>query len=220
MTQHLPEITRLQLQRGRRQRVNIYLDEEYAFSLQLDLAASLQRGQRLSAAEVEALKAEDAYRAALDRALAFLEHRPRSSREVQDKLIGEDCDPIPVERVLERLEALALVDDARFAEWWVSNRLQHRPRGEHALRHELRQRGIDEAVAQAAVQGLDEHELARRVALEQAERYRGHDRQRFDRRLGSWLQRRGFGWEAVRGALDHAWRQVETSDPGDASTQG
>ncbi|MCB0215303.1 MAG: RecX family transcriptional regulator [Caldilineae bacterium] len=220
MTQHLPEITRLQLQRGRRQRVNIYLDEEYAFSLQLDLAASLQRGQRLSAAEVEALKAEDAYRAALDRALAFLEHRPRSRREVQDKLIGEDCDPIPVERVLERLEALALVDDARFAEWWVSNRLQHRPRGERALRHELRQRGIDEAVAQAAVQGLDEHELARRVALEQAERYRGHDRQRFDRRLGSWLQRRGFGWEAVRGALDHAWRQVETSDPGDASTQG
>ena len=220
MIQHPPQITRLQLQRGRKQRVNVYLDEEYAFSLQLDLAASLQRGQRLSATEVIALKAEDAYRAALDRALVFLEHRPRSRREVRDTLIDAGCDPAPVDRVLERLEALALVDDARFAEWWVSNRLQHRPRGERALRHELRQRGIDEAVAQAAVMGLDEPALARQLALEQVERYRGHDRQRFDRRLGSWLQRRGFGWEAVREALDLAWRQLEESAPDEVSNRG
>ena len=45
-------ITRLQIQQKNKERVNIFLDEEYAFSLELMLAAGLRKGQQLTEAEI------------------------------------------------------------------------------------------------------------------------------------------------------------------------
>ncbi len=205
----MQEITRLQMQRGGRARVNLHLDGEYAFSLALDLAAGLRRGQQLDAEAIADLRREDAYRRALDAAMHYLAHRPRSRREVWDRLREKDFEEPAIERACARLEELDLLDDARFAEWWVSNRLQHRPRGARALRSELMQRGLPDPIIRQVTADIDETGLARQLALSRAERHRGQDRRLFERRLGSWLQRRGFGWEAVREALAAAWQSLE-----------
>ncbi|HRW09681.1 MAG TPA: hypothetical protein P5121_31485, partial [Caldilineaceae bacterium] len=63
-------ITRLQIQKKNKERANIFLNGDYAFSLALSLAMDLKKGQELNAAEVKALQADDevkrAYAAALN----------------------------------------------------------------------------------------------------------------------------------------------------------
>jgi regulatory protein len=211
----MPTVTRLEAQPRRPERVNVYLDGSFAFSLALPVAATLRPGQALDAAGIAQLQGEDAYRQALDRALGYLGRRPRSRRELERYLAGKEVVAPTAARVLARLEELGLVDDAQFAAWWVDNRLRHRPRGAQALRHELSAHGVDRPAQDEAVRGVDEAELARTLALAQARRYRGLPRDVFQRRLGGLLTRRGFGYAVVRMAVAAAWAAEGETDPGE-----
>jgi regulatory protein len=207
----VPTITRLEIQRKRKDRVNVYLDDEYAFSLTLDIASGLRKGEVLDEAAVAALRGEDGYRVALGRALRYLSYRARTRVEIERKLVETGCDAADIPRVLARLDALGLIDDVGLAERWVEQQVDHRPQGARALGYKLRQRGVPDAAIAEATQAVDEEALALRAALDRASRYRGLDRAVFERRLGAYLARRGFASGAVRAAVTAAWaQQAET----------
>jgi regulatory protein len=205
----MPTVTKLEAQARRADRVNVFLDGAYAFSLTLDVAAGLAVGDRLDGPALERLRSEDDDRRALERALSQLGRRPRSRREVARYLADKGVPEDAVARVLERLVELGLLDDAAFASWWVENRLRHRPRGARALRHELAERGVGREDLGGAMAALDEPALARQVALAEARRYRGLSQAVFERRLGGLLARRGFDHEATRRAVAAAWAAQE-----------
>ncbi len=84
----------------------------------------------------------------LDAAARFLEVRPRSVAEVRRRLRDAGYRAELVEAAIGRLADLGMLDDAAFARAWVESRDRARPRGERALRSELRRKGIaDELVA-------------------------------------------------------------------------
>jgi len=198
-------VTLLQLQRRRPDRVSVFVDDEFRLALALDVAAGLTLGQALTDAEIARLAAEDAYRTALERALARLARRPRSRAEIERDLAGRDVPPQVAARVLDRLVELELVDDAAFAAWWVESRGANRPRGRIALRSELAARGVERADIDDALAAVDDEDAACALAVARAARYAGLARDAFDHRLGGYLRRRGFAYDAVRRALDAAW---------------
>ncbi|HMN29925.1 MAG TPA: RecX family transcriptional regulator, partial [Caldilineaceae bacterium] len=158
-------ITALEIQKKNKERVNVFLDGEYAFSLNLMAAAQLKRGALLSESEMAQLRAEDNQLVAYQQALFFLGFRPRSQAEVIEHLRGKAYSDEVIEWVTERLAREGYVNDASFAQYWVENREQFRPRSARALRHELRQKGVARELISEAVAGLDE-EAAAWAALE------------------------------------------------------
>lgn len=78
----------------------------------------------------------------LNAAARFLEVRPRSVAEVRRRLRSAGYAAELVERAVGRLVELGFLDDAAFARAWVESRDRARPRGERALRLELRQKGV------------------------------------------------------------------------------
>jgi regulatory protein len=85
-------------------------------------------------------------------ALRFLESRARSTSEVRQRLVTQGYRPDLVEGCVGRLVELGMLDDAAFAQAWVESRDRARPRGERALRTELRQKGIERAVVDDVIQ--------------------------------------------------------------------
>src|SRR5437763_5918566 len=148
ITQHPGAVSAIEPQERRGgQRSNVYLDGRYAFSLATELAvAELRVGQAISAERYAALVMKDQQARAYDAALRFLGPRPRSEREIRDRLARHELDVQVVDRVIERLRHLQLVDDAAFAAYWVEQRATHRPRGARLLKQELRQKGISQDV--------------------------------------------------------------------------
>jgi regulatory protein len=210
------KITTLKFQKRNRERVNVYLDGKYAFSLQAILAARLHKGQFLSDEEIEGLLQEDASQKAYDRALNFLTYRPRSRAEVRRYLERKGVSPEVSERVEERLMRAGLLDDEAFARFWVENREQFKPRGRYRLRQELRQKGLEAQIIAQAVEEVDEEQSAYRAAVGRARRYAHLDRKDFRRKLGSFLQRRGFSYEIVKEVVERLWqetREAEKSSP-------
>ncbi len=82
----------------------------------------------------------------LEACLRFLEARARSAAEVRRRLLLHGYRADLVEGAIERLTELGMIDDAAFAKAWVESRDRARPRGERALRQELRIKGVDRAV--------------------------------------------------------------------------
>lgn len=79
----------------------------------------------------------------LEAAARFLEVRSRSVSEVRRRLGGAGYRSDLVEGAIARMTELGMLDDEAFARTWVESRDRARPRGERAIREELRLKGID-----------------------------------------------------------------------------
>ena len=122
-------------------------------------------------------------------------------------LRNKEVAPEIINRVISQLEAVGYVDDAAFAEFWVRNREDFRPRSVWALRGELRTKGISDEMIELAVESIDEAESAYRAAQSQARRLAHQDYQVFRRRLGGFLQRRGFNYSVVKQVVERLWSE-------------
>jgi len=132
-----------------------------------------------------------------------------------------------VERVLSRFGEVGLIDDRAFAEAFVMSRHSARGLARRALSAELRQRGIDQATASAAVQGLDEHTeevTARTLVGRRLAATAGLDPTARARRLVGLLARKGYpatlAYRVVREELAAdgcAWDPLEA--PPDVETE-
>jgi regulatory protein len=205
-------VTALEVQKRNKQRVNVYLDGEYAFSLPIDEAAKLRKGQPLSEADIRVMQDEDDRQRAVDSAARFLSYRPRSTHEVRQNLARKGIDSAVIDAAVERLLALGYLDDAAFAAFWVRERCAFKPIARRALRHELRQKGIADSVIDEALAQVDENETVYRAAEAQARKLRGSTRQAFEAKLSGFLQRRGFSYSDIRTAIQQLTETLETED--------
>lgn len=205
-------ITGLRYQKRTVERVNVYLDGQYAFALPALDAARLKVGQHLSDVEIAQLQATDDAAKAYDKAVRYLSYRPRSIAEVRRTLEEAEFAPEAIEATLARLTGQGYLDDAAFAAYWVDNRQRFRPKGEQALRQELRRAGVDKETIDESLDGLDSSEAAYAAAQPRANRLSAlaaGDPTAFKRKLGEFLLRRGFTYDVVRDVVARLLREMQ-----------
>jgi regulatory protein len=204
------KITAIEPQARHPNRCNLYVDHQFVLGLSAILAARLHVGQELSDDDLKKLADEENEETAHEKALRFLEPRPRSAIEVKQHLLKKKIPADVIERVIARLTAAGLIDDVAFAKYWVENREQFKPRAARALRFELKRKGLSNAVITEAIGELDESESAYRAGLARAERWRDLDRRAFLDKLGAFLVRRGFAYEVAKNAAQRLWHEIRT----------
>jgi regulatory protein len=128
--------------------------------------------------------------------LRLLTARARTRAELSGQLTKRGYPDDIRDRVLDRLAAAGLVDDADFAEQWVRSRRVSSGKSRRALAAELHTKGVDNDIITTALGGLDA--AAERERAEQLVRARlrrealGEDDTRVSRRLAGMLARRGY----------------------------
>lgn len=206
------EITALQYQKHDRNRVNVYLEGEFAFGLAAIEAARLQVGQMLSDDEIINLKKKDEIEKAHERALNFLSYRPRSKAEIRRKLYKKDFEDDVIDIVIERLMRAGLLDDREFARYWVDNRTQFNPRGLRGLRYELRQKGVADDIIDNALATVDVEAAARKAASAGARRLSRYEPREFRRKLKAYLARRGFSYSVIRPLVEEKLEEMQSEE--------
>lgn len=213
------EITRTEVVGGG-ERVRLYIDGEddarAELALDLFMRAGLAAGDDLSDEQLRSLLREDEGYRARHAAMNLLAHRARSRQELRRRLWRKEFPDAIIEETLAWLEERDYVDDRAFAEAFVRDRLRLRPRGRVGLIQELRKKGVDHEVAEAAIaavmaaENVEESELAREAAEAWARKNRSALRKagtskeswlKARRRLYGHLARRGFAPDAVRAAI-------------------
>jgi regulatory protein len=210
-------VTALQPQRRDPQRVNVHVNGAFCCGAAYEAvhAERLRVGEPVTAEALARIRAADERWRAKQSALSLLAARPRARRELADRLRAKQFGSAAVEWAVGEAERLGLLDDAAFAESWVRDRLRLKPRGSRALVAELTRKGVASDVAHRAVertlheQGVGDAALCTHAATKWLLRHgplgdagdAQHNR-RILRRLSAFLQRRGYGAEHVRSALN------------------
>jgi len=193
----------------RGKRVNVYLNEKFAFSLEAEVAVKegVRTEQALSEDDIKALKKADLFQRCLDAAFRYLSYRPRSEAELRQRLNKRGFDEASVAAVLAKLKAQGLVDDLAFAEFWKDNRQSFRPRSQWLTRLELRQKGIAQEIIDRVAAQVDDEDSAYRAAIAKTHRLPTADYDGFRRRLGEHLKRRGFGYGLIKTTVERVWQE-------------
>jgi regulatory protein len=206
------EITALKAQKRNPNRINIYLDGEYAFGLARIVAAWLRIGQTLSDDEIDRLKQMDTLEVAYQKGLNLLSYRPRSENEIHRKLSEQGFEAAVTDAAIRRMKENGVLGDDRFARDWVENRSTFRPRSKRMLALELRQKGVaEEEIQKALAETEEESSLAYQTAIQYARRLENADWDVFRNKLGGFLARRGFTYGTIAPVLRQVWDETHPS---------
>ena len=158
-------------------------------------------GEFVSAGGLAPAEEDEAYKKAMKRAGRLLATRARSEHEVRMRLGRAGFESGVVDRVVERLRDLRLIDDLAFARVWVAERSVSR--GPALLADELRGKGVAEDTIQEALEAARRDEIT--AAVERAGLWvpRVADRPLIEQsaRIREMLLRRGFSHDAAEQAV-------------------
>jgi regulatory protein len=187
------------------ERISIFIDGQFVFALPDIIVATrgLKRGVELSLEQVRELAGIAEGEKATAAALTFVSYRPRSEREVRDRLRRKAYEPAAIDYAIEKMRGWRYLDDTAFAEFWVENRAEHAPRGKRALQSELRAKGVEREVVERVLEEteLDEYSGALEIAGKRLRSLSSYDKETQRRRLSAFLARRGYGWDVVKPVL-------------------
>lgn len=206
------KITKLEIQKKNKERVNVFIDDSFGFGVTLNVALELKKDQFLSDADIERLRRQDERHKAYDRALFYLGFRARSRTEMERYLQKKEFSPATIEATLTRLTGEGFLDDAAFAQSWTGSRQRTRPKSRRALRHELRQKGIDRDAIDDALAAVDEDEAAASALSAKLRQWQHLDEESFFKKAMGFLGRRGFSYPVARAAVDEGRRLIDSGE--------
>jgi regulatory protein len=217
-------ITDIQRQKRNENRLSIYIDGKYAFSLDYDTlaAAALHIGDEVSDELRAKLVERDGFARARDYAYSLLSYRNRTAHEIRERLGEKGFERALVERVVALLRDKGFVDDMAFAIKWIDDVCASRPMGRLRIEHELRRRRVADRIIEDAcdlrVPFETERKLAERAADRRMRVLAGRPREEAMRKLASFLRSRGFDFDIIRDLMKR--RFGDTEERGEADDHG
>jgi len=182
------------------ERVNIYIDREFAFGLtkEIQLKYGLYEGMEIDKRFIEEVLLEEEKLKAKNKALKFLSYRQRSEKEVVDKLKKEGFSQEIIDKTVEFLKGYNLIDDLNFAKNFVMDKSNINKYGPERIKYELYMKGIPESIINKSLEYYDdEYSVALELARKKINSYKNDNKSAIYRKLGGFLQRRGFSYECI-----------------------
>ena len=197
-------ITQIKPQKNQK-RVNIYLDEEFAFGLDLEtfMKSGLKVNKELTEKEIKEIVKKAEFQNVYDKILKFGSLRPRSKNEYKLWLKKHKVHISLYEELFDRLKRLDFLNDEKFAIWWVEQRQSFRPKSKRILNQELRIKGISKEVVDEVLKEaeIDEKNIAKKLIEKKKYKWEKLDEFTARRKMSDYLAGKGFNWNVIKEVL-------------------
>jgi len=218
-------VTKVEQQKRHPDRVNLYLDGEFAFGLHKEVFVkfSLCKGDTISKEKVdELIDAEEFSRAKL-KALLLLNRRMRSEKEIRTKLRDKEFHPETIDSVVNYLHSIKFLNDEEFARAFIHDSQMKKPTGRKLLQQQLRMKGVApsiiESVLRNNISSNDEQKAAQDAAMKIFKRYKKStksiDAKKQQQRIANFLARRGFSWSVTSSVIKNIFKNQSLIDTED-----
>lgn len=157
-----------------------------------------------------------AFGKALNSAMSGIARRMMSNTQLRRKLRDKGHEDPVIDRVLERLNNVGLMDDEAFGRALISDQMKRKPAGPALLRSKLYEKGVDRSLIEKLVdEACEQTDLvadAIRLAESKVRTMRRLDDATRRRRLYGALARRGFKSDTIRTAMEHVLSAIAEDD--------
>lgn len=201
------KISKITTQKKNKDRYNIFIKDEYAFSVDEDVLIKyeLRKGLDLSEELISEIQAEDDLQKAYNKVINYLSYRMRSEKEVRSYLHQEEITQTQVDRIVGRLKKSKLIDDLQFAEMFVRSRMNTSSKGPGLIRQELQEKGIQDEFIQEALEQFErdvQEEKALKLVQKRLRRRRKDSFQKQLDQARAALLRNGYPSSVINTVMD------------------
>lgn len=140
------EITKLEIQKNNKDRVNLYLDEKYysGISLELVVREHLKVGLDIDEEYLRNLILEDEKGKALAKAIKYIGTNLKTAKQLRDYLRKKDYNPNTINYVMDKLIEYNYLDDENYARAYV---LTYSTKyGKLKLKSQLKSKGVSDEI--------------------------------------------------------------------------
>ena len=195
-------VTNLKEQVKNPDRVSVFVDGKYSFSLTLSevLTEKIKVGLELNGAKINDLKKISEEGKLKMRVLAWITMRPHSERELRDYLFRKKVDKDMAQSLIEWVQTKGFQDDESFARWFAEGRLR-KNKSWRAVQAELKAKGISLVTIQSIASELNSAKNDSEALQKLIDKLSTKPRYQDQKKLIQYLISKGFNYSEIKEAL-------------------
>lgn len=210
----MSKITKIEQCKRNKERVNIYIDEEFAFAIYMELVYrfNLKVNEEVDKEKlIEIAKVENLSKCK-DSALKTIERSYKTEKEIRDKLLNKEFDEETVEKTINFLKEYTFIDDLKFTKMYVKDRI--RTQGRNKIKYALIQKGVNKYLVDEVLEELDRNDEEERALLICEKKYlsickREEDDFKIKNKLIRYMLGRGYEYEVARNVVSKIYLQYK-----------
>jgi len=212
----VPQITAIKVNKKRPNRRSIFIDGQFAFTVSegIFFQHNLEEGGELSDKQIKELTTADEFDKAKQAAVNLLSFRPRSIKEVSNRLIHKGWNKDLADRVTGELVDKGYLNDEEFAAIFARDKAKNKCLGPVALKSELIKTGVAQKIIEQTIEAVYSKYPADEL-IQRLMKKRGIDLdvplvKKEKQRFINLLKRKGFTWDQMESVVRNL--SVKTSN--------
>ncbi len=209
-------ITKIEIQKRNKNRINLYINDEFAFACSAELVYthSITKGKSIDADYLNEIVKEDNYIKCKSSALKVIERTYKTESQLTSKLFEKGYDEKTVSMTVEFLKQYSFIDDEKYIQMYIKDKLKIN--GRNKIKYDLIRKGIIEQKIDEKLVCID-NSIERQVAFELAEKkYKllsknENDYRKLRKKVGEFLIRKGYNSNIVSETLNNVIKKESYS---------
>ncbi|GAA0075749.1 hypothetical protein UT300005_01270 [Clostridium sp. CTA-5] len=198
----MAKITKLEFQKRNKERVNVFLDEEYAFSISAELIykEGIKLKDEVDFEKLKILAYKDQIMKCREAAIRTIEKSHKTEKQVREKLILKGYEEEAIEKAIDFLKEYNYLNDEYYTKLFVKEKLKSQ--GSNKIKYSLMQKGISKEIIEEELNNVD-RENEKSIAIDLAQRKivtirkSENDKYKISNKLYRFLLSKGYGYEVV-----------------------
>lgn len=216
-------ITKIELQKRNKDRVNVYINEEFLFACSAELIYTygLSKDKEIDIDSLKDIIDKDNWIKCKSCALKTIERTYKTQKQIFDKLVQKEYDEKAINKTIDFLKEYKFIDDEKYTEAYIKDKLKSQ--GKNKIKYALINKGINEALIKEKLSCLDK-DIEENTALKLAEKkYKlliknESDIRNIYKKLGDYLIRNGYNLDIVQNTLNNIVKE-ELNHPNTTESQ-
>jgi len=200
------KITKIEIQKKIKDRVNLYIDEEFYCGLSLEtiMKFHLKENQELSPEQLDFLKNNTEKEVATNKAIKFISKVQKTKKEVFDYLLKKGYEKELCDCVIAKLEEYKFIDDEQYIKNFTKFKCKHN--GSRKIINELNLKGLDKEKCEETVNELANDKVSIKAVLD---KYLKNKERNFKTKQKAYrfLSSKGYNYEDINEIINKFFKE-------------
>src|SRR5471030_1666917 len=199
----MAKITKIEIQKRNKERVNLFLDEEYAFSISAELVykEGLNKNDEIDSEKLKVLAEKENFIRCKESALRSIERAHKTEKEVRDKLKLKGYEDNAINKSIEFLKEYNFINDDNYTKMFIRDKLNSV--GSKKIKYTLIQKGIAKEIIEDELSKLNK-ESEKNTAINLAKKKlksiekKESDNYKISGKLYNYLMSKGYTYDVTK----------------------
>ena len=202
----MKKITKIEYQKKNKERFNIYIDDEYGFSVDISILIkySLKKGMELDDALIYDILSSEEKISVYNYGISVLSRYAKSECELRLKMKNKGFEPQLIDNAISTLKERKYLDDERYCEMFINDKINISKHGVRKIKEALYYKGIDKEIIEEKIKNISaesEEERAFILGEKKLLNIKENDNRKKMAKLSNYLIGKGFEYETVNKTL-------------------